>query len=204
MSLSGAFSADYFRASDIVRKKSNGMGSLGVENFLVLVAGPSDDPDDDVILELKEQLVPSRDRVYRRRPFDENGGRRAALAQTALQSFPDRFLGWVQEETHDYLVKEDSGFEESLDPTSIRKPNQRLSVFEVVGLLMAKGHFRQDRFEGELGLESGISDRILAAIGDQSVFLTNITEEALGLAALIGDAFQDYRDSPLAEGRWPE
>ena len=44
----------HFQVKDVAVKKDSGTASLGLDRFFVLIDGPTDDPLDDIVLELKQ------------------------------------------------------------------------------------------------------------------------------------------------------
>ncbi len=50
---------DYFTVLDVARRLGAGVGSLGTPRYYILIRGETDDPDEDHILDVKEQGLPS-------------------------------------------------------------------------------------------------------------------------------------------------
>ena len=46
--------AGHFKIKDVAVKKGSGTASLGLDRYFVLIDGPTDDPGDAIVLELKQ------------------------------------------------------------------------------------------------------------------------------------------------------
>lgn len=93
----------YFKVNDIARRLGAGTGSLGTPRFYVLIeAGKPGNPDDDRILDVKQQSRPTpydyldneSKREYDKK-YGQNHARRHAIAYQALTYRTDPHLGWM-------------------------------------------------------------------------------------------------------------
>lgn len=85
----------YFTIKDIVRRIHQGVGSIGVERYNVLIEGRSEANTDDILLDVKEQNTSaylSKD----------------AYLKTAVD--PDVYLGVIEASNRSYLIREVSPF----------------------------------------------------------------------------------------------
>lgn len=182
---------------DVVRKKGNGCGSLGLDNFLVLVEGTSE--DDDVILELKEQgplSLPSYVRAITGvtpAAIARDPAERAVAAQGALQSNPDRWIRAVRFGGKSFLVREDSPSKDGLEATDIKSAKDLAQVARALARLAAKGHTRQG---------ADVAGAILAATGAKAAFARGMLEAASAEALAVRADYRAYMKTPLARGDW--
>lgn len=177
---------------DVARKKSNGCGSLGLDNFLVLL-------DDDVILELKEQgplsVPPCLPALIGSNPpaLAADPAERAIAAQRTMQSNPDRLIDAVRVGKKSFLVREDSPAKDGLDPTDLKSPKDLTQAAKAVARLAAKGHTRQ---------AAGLPAKLREAIGDKAAFVDAIVAQAEAMAKGVRADHREFLKSPLARGEW--
>ena len=93
----------FFEVKDIALRVGSGTGGLNAERYYVLIEGESPSPEDDRILDIKEQSAPSalqfltsREKKLYDRLADGNHAKRQMLAYLALVANPDPLLGWLQ------------------------------------------------------------------------------------------------------------
>jgi uncharacterized protein (DUF2252 family) len=103
-SLSSSFVASkgshYFTIEDSARRLHSGLGSLGVDKYYVLIEGDSFSQDDDQILEVKEQRLPSlfkegSSSVSQYNSWFANHAQRTVIANKALGIKVDEHLGVI-------------------------------------------------------------------------------------------------------------
>ena len=111
----------YFEVKDIARRLAAGTGSLGTRRFYVLIeAGPSGNPDDDRILDIKHQGKPTPYRYLGKKAqreydkeYKKNHARRQVAGHKALTYLTDPHLGWMHLDDGYYSVRERSPFKEA-------------------------------------------------------------------------------------------
>jgi uncharacterized protein (DUF2252 family) len=143
--------ASYFAVKSIARRLLAGTGSLGTPRFYVLIEGPSNDDDDDRILDVKRQGAPTAYRLggaVVRATYDDhfiNHARRAALAQRALLTNADDHLGWLHLPDGDYSVRERSVYKESFPVDELDSASSFETMAEQWGAILATTHARADK-----------------------------------------------------------
>ena len=190
------------KVKDAVRKKSNGVGSLGQDDYLVLIPGT----DDDVILEVKQEtklsIAPYLSTLCNGdvpAGLASDSGERAILAQKAMQSSPERFADSVKMLGKSYIVREDSPFKDAPDATDVKNAKDLQQLGEAIATLAAKAHARQS--QDPKGAQS-IGRKIRAAIGDKKAFVSGVLDIAVGFAKRNRAEYREYLRSPLAKGQW--
>ncbi len=157
-----------------------GIGSALSEKYLMRAEGPTDDPDDDLILEAKAvQDLKGIDCVQR--PRVEVA--RIALAQARLAFEPPRYVGAVImhpklgfEERKKFLIFAwDDNYAELSVPASFKTPRDLFDVARDVGFQLGRGHPKSiaDPYEATLrrvllDQASGLEADILSAIDDMT------------------------------------
>lgn len=138
----------HFRVKDTARRLDAGTGSLGVERYYVLIEGGVEHEHDDIILDVKEQVVPDAFRLMTKpqqqawRKLFPNEGIRHAAAFHAIAEHPDAYLGWLSMNGKIFSVRERSPFKKDF-PThklSGAKPYRKLA--RQWGQILAREHLR--------------------------------------------------------------
>lgn len=122
----------FFKVKDIAKRNLAGTGSLGSGRYYVLVEGPTDSQDDDVILDFKQQARPSPffflglefQNAYKHM-FGDNDAARHNAAYHSLTRHSDPYLG--------YFIDEATG-----------------DTYSVRGLSWAKEAFPYEKWRGDL------------------------------------------------------
>ena len=151
--LSGGLDWDpeYFRVLSIAARLGAGVGSLGTPRFYVLIEGPSDDPGDDVILDVKRQGLAtalrylSDETVANHEGFFLHGAERAARGQRALGVDVDDHVGWLTLDDGSYTVRARSPFKDEFDTAELDSNTRLTNLAEQWGIILASAHARADR-----------------------------------------------------------
>ena len=167
-SLSGALPADpaYFAPLDLARRRNQGLGSLGVPRYYLLIEGETEDWWDDRILDIKRQEAPAASAsdpdLTDPDPFIHHG-ERVARGQKALALHVDDHLGTLVSGNESYSVRERSPWKEALSSKAFDTPRQLEGVATDWGKILANAHARADEdHDGELvphSFEAALSDR---------------------------------------------
>ena len=134
-----------------------GIGSALDEKYLMRVEGPTEAPDDDVILEAKSiHDLDAADCVQRPR----QGIARVAIAQARLSFEEPRYVGYVVLHPHlgfdrrekFWVFAWDDNYAELSIPLSFRTPQDLFDVSRDVGVQLGRGHPKSiaDPYEGML------------------------------------------------------
>ncbi len=155
-SLTGGLPPDpvYFATLDIARRRNQGLGSLGVPRYYVLIEGESPDIWDDRILDVKLQSAPSASEAYpalkNADPFVHHA-HRVARGQKALALHVDDHLGFLLSGNETYSVRERSPWKAALPDDAINGSKQLNGVAEDWGRILANAHARaDDDFDSDL------------------------------------------------------
>ena len=143
--------ASYFEVKDIALRLGAGTGSLGVPRYYVLIEGKTSGDNDDRILDVKQQGLPSaypylsaseRSMLDQ---FDGNQAQRTIVGYRALAVGADDHLGWMSLSDGVYSVRERSPYKEAF-PTETLDTNSRfLDMAEQWGAILATAHARSDK-----------------------------------------------------------
>ena len=187
------FDSDYFRILDVARRLGAGTGSLGVTRYYLLVEGSSDDIDDDVILDVKQQVgptplsfLPAEQPSYESAFADH--AHRHAVAMKALSLDTDDHLGWLRAMGIDFSVRERSPAKDDLDVSQLSAAELE-DIAADWGAALAAAHARSDRDFDPAFIDVSVD----AAID-------NLTEgEHAEVRALVRDVASSYADQVNAD-----
>jgi uncharacterized protein (DUF2252 family) len=148
--------AGYFTVVDAARRINAGTGSLGTPRFYVLIQGPSPSLEDDRILDVKQQGMPSvqanlsgaekGNRIPPQYATKDGQGCRVAAAQRALLTRVDDHLGCLPSMLgSSWSVRERSPFKDDLEDTLASLPPTKenwQSLARQWGKVLATDHAR--------------------------------------------------------------
>jgi len=138
----------FFKPIDVARRIA-GVGSLGVERYVVLVQGRGS-PDNNHLIDLKRAGVPAvRSALRLKQPRWASEAERVVAVQTRVQAIAPAFLRAVRIDGRPFVVKE-------LQPTSDKiylarwggKPKRLEQLFGTLGEIIAWGQLRSAGRDG--------------------------------------------------------
>ena len=154
-----------------------GTGSIGVDNYLILLYGSG--VDDPLFLQLKEEdsscwrpYLPTAVDYERRYPHQ---GRRTAEGQLRTQTVADPFLGWTRIGGKDFVVRQWSDHKATINVGMLRKRAVLEDYAALCGQVLAKAHART----GDAAMLSGYcgrSERLDAAVASFAMAYAEQTE----------------------------
>ncbi len=194
----------HFKIKDIARRLLAGTGSLGTTRYYVLIEGESSSADDDRILDIKGQSLPSPlhylgddDRASYRKNFANNAARHQQ-AYLALTRASDPYLGWILLEGKEYSVRERSPFKETLDTSKLTDLKDFSKFAETLGAVLAVAHARADKdaaanCAGSDLIPYSVDDNISAATkGDHKAFRKQVRDIAFAYADQVEADYKDF------------
>ena len=158
-----------YEVKDIVGRKGFGIGSAGLPAYNVLVEGPTQALENDVILSMKQGNVAAPSRIVRDEDIEgyfKHHGHRTAVSQRALQAHADPWLGYTEIDGVGFVVSELSPYVEDLDWSDLTEPEQMTPVLDYLGRATAKVHCVADKDSDPTLVGFQTEDEIIEAIGD--------------------------------------
>lgn len=162
----------YFKIKDIVRRIHQGIGSIGVERYNVLIEGASEVNTDDILLDVKEQTR------------DANLSKDAYL-KTAVD--PDSYLGVLEAMNRSYLIKEVSPFKGDYTDKPFKNKEELEQYLVDAARAYAYASSRLDNVSDELNYKF------------EERFVTNIVPIWDDLQNFIVNAAEDYSHQVAAD-----
>jgi uncharacterized protein (DUF2252 family) len=167
--------AGHFHVKDVAVKVGSGTASLGLDRFFVLIDGPSDDPLDDIVLELKQAR---RSAMAGLSPHDR--GSAADAAERVFRSHDvhlvggDPYYGETTLDGRSFLVRERSPYKDSIDMEDLDRARIK-EYARFCGMVLSQAHARSDADSGIM--PGNAEQRILGSVHRQ-VFTDDVVRFA--------------------------
>jgi uncharacterized protein (DUF2252 family) len=188
-----------YEVKDIVGRKGFGIGSAGLPAYNILVEGPTQALENDVILSMKQGNVAAPSRIVRDERFGgyfKHHGHRTAVSQRALQAHADPWLGYTEVDGTGFVVSELSPYVEDLDWSDLTEPEQMAPVLDYLGRATAKVHCVADKDSDPTIVGFQTEDEIIEAIsGKEDEFVKEMVDFANGYSAIARDDHRLFVDA---------
>jgi uncharacterized protein (DUF2252 family) len=193
-----------YQVKDIVGRQGFGIGSAGLPAYNVLVEGPTQALENDVVLSMKQGNVAAPSRIVhdeRIKGYFKHNGHRTAVSQRALQAHADPWLGYTEIDEVGFVVTELSPYVEDLDWSDLTEPEQMSPVLDYLGRATAKVHCVADKDSDPNIVGFQTEDEIIEALsGNEEEFVQEMvdfgahySEIARNDHRLFVDAFRNGR-----------
>lgn len=193
--------ASYVEVKDVAKRVHAGTGSIGQPRYYVLIEGNSGDEDDDRILDVKAQGLPSAWAYISSAALSltndacgSNMALRTVLAQKAQGYRVDDHLGWLTlSDGRVYSVRERSPWKESFPVEDLNSLTRFTNMAEQWGVLLATHHARADKDWNAAVLGHSVDSAIKARTnGSHSGFRAKVRSIALGYATQVQQDYQSF------------
>lgn len=193
---------------DVVAASGFGIGSAGQPAFTLLLAGPTDALETDVVISMKQANVCAPSRVVgdeHIRDYFEHHGHRTVISQRALQAHADPWLGFTELRGVGQVVKELSPYERDLDWSELTDAEEIARVSMELGRAVAKIHSVADAHADNSLVPFRAEEAIALSIGeDRERFAAELADFALTYSAVVRidhglfvDAFRNHQIAGL-------
>jgi uncharacterized protein (DUF2252 family) len=180
-----------YEVKDIVGRQGFGIGSAGLPAYNILVEGPTQALENDVVLSMKQGNVASPSRIVndeRIERYFKHQGHRTAVSQRALQAHADPWLGYTEIDGVGFVVSELSPYVEDLDWSDLTEPEQISPVLDYLGRATAKVHCVADQDSDPALVDFQTEDEIIEAVIDEE---DEFVEEMVEFGARYSDIVRD-------------
>jgi uncharacterized protein (DUF2252 family) len=188
-----------YQVKDIVGRKGFGIGSAGLPAYNVLVEGPTQALENDVVLSMKQGNVAAPSRIVhdeRIERFFKHHGHRTAVSQRALQAHADPWLGYTEVDGVGFVVSELSPYVEDLDWSDLTEPEQMAPVLDYLGRATAKVHCVADKDSDPEIVGFQTEDEIIEAIaGKEEEFVKEMVDFGMGYSETARDDHRLFVDA---------
>ena len=169
-----------YEVKDIVGRQGFGIGSAGLPAYNVLVEGPTQALENDVVLSMKQGNVAAPSRIVhdeRIKGYFKHNGHRTAVSQRALQAHADPWLGHTEIDEVGFVVSELSPYVEDLDWSDLTEPEQMSPVLDYLGRATAKVHCVADKDSDPNIVGFQTEDEIIEALsGNEEEFVQEMVD----------------------------
>ena len=187
------------RIKDIVASGGFGIGSAGLPAYTILLEGPTDALETDIVLSMKQANVCAPSRVVQDehiRSYFDHHGHRTVLSQRALQAHADPWLGYTALRGAGQVVKELSAYEADLDWDELTDVGEIAGVAAQLGEAVAKIHSVADDHADMTLVPFAAEEAIEASIGEDSTgFVAELRDFALDYANIVRDDHRLFVDA---------
>lgn len=177
------YEASYFAVKSVARRLHAGIGSLGSPRYYVLIEGPSDDPDDDVLLDIKRQGTPTGLAYMSQAVMDQHvawfsaPAERVVRAEKALGTHVDDHLGGLVLADGSYTVRARSPYKASLSLAELDSETRLTKLAEQWGSILAAAHARSDEGHGSQWVPHDFEDEVHALTDGKHAELRALVRE---------------------------
>src|SRR5215211_5364442 len=188
-----------YQVKDMVGRRGFGIGSAGLPAYNILVEGPTQALENDVVLSMKQGNVaaPSRivDDEHIERYFKHHG-HRTAVSQRALQAHTDPWLGYTEIDGVGFVVSELSPYVEDLDWSDLTEPEQMTPVLDYLGRATAKVHCVADKDSDPDIVNFQTEDEIVEALsGSEEEFVEEMVDFGARYSEIVRDDHRLFVDA---------
>ena len=195
-----------YQVKDIVGRQGFGIGSAGLPAYNVLVEGPTQALENDVVLSMKQGNVAAPSRIVRDERivgYFKHNGHRTAVSQRALQAHADPWLGYTEVDGVGFVVSELSPYVEDLDWSDLTEPEQMSPVLDYLGRATAKVHCVADKDSDPNIVSFQTEDEIMEILsGNEEEFVQEMVEFGARYAEIARDDHRLFVDA-FRNGRIP-
>ena len=188
-----------YEVKDIVGRQGFGIGSAGLPAYNVLVEGPTQALENDVVLSMKQGNVAAPSRIVndeRIEGYFKHHGHRTAVSQRALQAHADPWLGYTEVDEIGFVVSELSPYVEDLDWSDLTEPEQMSPVLDYLGRATAKVHCVADEDSDPTIVSFQTEDEIIEAIsGNEEEFVEEMIKFGTQYAETVRDDHRLFVDA---------
>jgi uncharacterized protein (DUF2252 family) len=188
-----------YRVKDIVGRKGFGIGSAGLPAYNVLVEGPTQALENDVVLSMKQGNVAAPSRILHDEHIEryfKHHGHRTAVSQRALQANADPWLGYTEIDGVGFVVSELSPYVEDLDWSDLTEPEEMAPMLDYLGRATAKVHCVADEDSDTTLVTFQTEDEIVEAVGgNEGEFVKEMVDFGMGYSAIARDDHRLFVDA---------
>jgi len=188
-----------YEVKDIVGRQGFGIGSAGLPAYNILVEGPTQALENDVVLSMKQGNVAAPSRIVRDERIEryfKHHGHRTAVSQRALQANADPWLGYTEIEGVGFVVSELSPYVGDLDWSDLTEPEQMSPVLGYLGRATAKVHCVADKDSDPTIVGFQTEDEIIEALSsNEEEFVEEMVEFGARYSEIVRDDHSLFVDA---------
>ena len=188
-----------YEVKDIVGRKGFGIGSAGLPAYNILVEGPTQALENDVVVSMKQGNVAAPSRIVhdeRIEGYFKHHGHRTAVSQRALQAHADPWLGYTEMDGVGFVVSELSPYVEDIDWSDLTEPEEMAPVLDYLGRATAKVHCVADEDSDPAIVDFQTEDEIVEVVsGKEEEFVKEMVNFGMDYAGIARDDHRLFVDA---------
>ncbi len=193
------FGAKHYQIKDVTATAGMGIGSAGLSMYTLLLEGPTQALENDVMISMKQAQIASPSRVINNpeieRQFEHNG-HRTVLSQRALQAYADPWLGYTTLDGVGQFVAEVSPYTYELEWGNLNELKDILETLDYMGRAVAKIHCVSDVDSDHTVVPFSTDKAIQDALqGQETAFVEMMTSFGEGYGAVVRDDHRLFVDA---------
>jgi uncharacterized protein (DUF2252 family) len=188
-----------YNIKDVVLRKGMGIGSAGLPSYNVLVEGPTQALENDIVVYMKQAATAAPSRAIADQGIKDyfiHDGHRTVISQRALQAYADPWLGYATLNGFGQLVAEASPYVSDLEWEDINDLDDILQVLAYLGQATAKIHCVSDVDSDQtlvpFSTDQAIND-VLA--GHEDEFVVEMKKFGQGYGSIVRDDYRLFVDA---------
>lgn len=188
-----------YEVKDICEVMGAGIGSVGYKMYSVLMEGPNQALENDIIISMKVGQVPAASRVTNNDDVNrhfKNHGHRTVLSQRALQAYSDPWIGHTTIDKSGYFVAEFSPYNADLEWDEVNDLEEMLELVAYLGQAVAKIHCVSDT-DSDARVVPFSTDQALHEVlaGKEEDFVKKMTDFGLKYGNVVRDDYRLFVDA---------
>lgn len=193
------FRGQSYNIKDVVMRRGMGIGSAGLPSYNVLVEGPTQALENDIIIYMKEatSAAPSRAVADESiRGYFLHDGHRTVISQRALQAYADPWLGYTTLDGVGQLVAEASPYTSDLEWTDVNELDEMIQLLGYLGKAVAKIHCVSDVHSDQTLVPFSTDEAIASALGGREEdFVKEMVAFGQSYGAVVRDDYRLFVDA---------
>ena len=193
------FSRFSYHIKDIVGRRGLGIGSAGLPSYSILVEGPTQALENDIVIWMKQSIPAAPSRTMTDPAiggYFKHDAHRTVISQRALQAYADPWLGYTELDGVGQLVAEFSPYAADLDWADIDDLAEMLPLVDFLGQAVAKIHCVSD-IDSDQTLVPFSTDEAIHAVleGREGEFARELTEFGQHYGAAVREDHELFVDA---------
>jgi uncharacterized protein (DUF2252 family) len=188
-----------YHIKDVVMRRGMGIGSAGLPSYNVLVEGPTQALENDIVIYMKQAApaAPSRTNTDSEiAGYFEHDGHRTVISQRALQAYADPWLGYTALDGIGQLVAEASPYAADLDWDDLNDPDDVLVLLGYLGQAVAKIHCVSDEDSDRTLVPFSTDQAISEAVaGREDEFVSDLRAFGQEYGSVVREDYQLFVDA---------
>jgi uncharacterized protein (DUF2252 family) len=188
-----------YNIKDVVLRKGMGIGSAGLPSYNVLVEGPTQALENDIVVYMKQAATAAPSRAIADQGIKDyfiHDGHRTVISQRALQAYADPWLGYATLNGFGQLVAEASPYVSDLEWEDINDLDDILQVLAYLGQATAKIHCVSD-VDSDQTLVPFSTDQAIHDVlaGHEDEFVVEMKKFGQGYGSIVRDDYRLFVDA---------